>query len=200
MLVPTHFLVHVKIHPCSCVFLVKITNNAVVSFHLCSALVMGTKIMKMTREPPSSCSLWTVCGKWQCKCVCVCLVLQARPTSVKEGKGLVNCVYKPCPTALCSAIHSHCSILSYDALCHCLSSNSSLENGKRELGHLFCYSRRCKNTWTILLRKRAYSATGNSRLHYLKCGNVIQLIAFRWDTTVHQTLPFFSGSGSGLWD
>ena len=28
------------------------------------------------------------------------LVLQARPTSPKEGKGLVNCVYKLCPSAL----------------------------------------------------------------------------------------------------
>ena len=28
------------------------------------------------------------------------LVSQARPTSAKEGKGLVNCVYKPCPTGM----------------------------------------------------------------------------------------------------
>ena len=54
------------------------------------------------------------------------LVSQARPTSAKEGKGLVNCVYKPCPTALYSAVQSHCSILSHDALCHCLSSNRTV--------------------------------------------------------------------------
>ena len=28
----------------------------------------------------------------------------------KEGKGLVNCVYKPCPAALYSAAQSCCSI------------------------------------------------------------------------------------------
>ena len=28
------------------------------------------------------------------------LVSQAQPTSAKEGKGLVNCVYKPCPTGM----------------------------------------------------------------------------------------------------
>ena len=58
----------------------------------------------------------------------------ASPTHFcKEGNGLVNCIYKPCPTALYSAVQSHCSILSHDGLCHCLSCNSSLENGKREL-------------------------------------------------------------------
>ena len=70
------------------------------------------------------------------------LVSQARPTSAK-GKGLVKCVYKLCPTALHSVVQSHCSILSNDALHHCLSSNSSLENGERELGHLFRYCRSC---------------------------------------------------------
>ena len=65
------------------------------------------------------------------------LVSQARPTSAREGKGLVNCVYKPCPAAPCSAVQSHCSILSHDALRHCLCTNSSLENGEREVGHLF---------------------------------------------------------------
>ena len=38
----------------------------------------------------------------------------------KEGKGLVNCVYKPCPTTLYSVGQSHCSILSHDALHRCL--------------------------------------------------------------------------------
>ena len=131
----------------------------------------------------------------------------------------MNSVYKPCPAALYSAVQSDCSILSHDALRHCLSSNSSLQNGEHELGHLFRCCRSCKNTSTILLRERAYSATGNSRVHYLKSGYVIQLIAFRWDTAcirsspidsregypsllsmVHQTLPFFCGSGSGLRD
>ena len=65
---------------------------------------------------------------------CILLVSLAIQTHLcKKGKGLVNCVYKLCPTALYSAVQSRCSILSHDALHHCLSSNSSLENGKREL-------------------------------------------------------------------
>ena len=107
------------------------------------------------------------------------VVSQARPTSAKEGKGLVNCIYKLCPTALYSAVQSHCSILSHDALHHCLSSNGSLENNERELGHLFCYCRSCKNTSTILLGECRYSATGNSGVHSLKSCYIIQLIAFQ---------------------
>ena len=48
-------------------------------------------------------------------------------------------------------------ILSHDTLCHCLSSNSSLENSKRELGHRSHYCRNCKNTLRIGFRERAYS-------------------------------------------
>ena len=130
------------------------------------------------------------------------LVSQARPTSAREGKGLVSCVYKPCPATQYSAVQSHCSIFSHDTLHHCMSSNSRLENGERELGHLFCYCRNCKNTLTILLRERAYSATGNARVHYLKfeiwlchptncsCGTLLVY-------AVHQTLPFSCRSGSG---
>ena len=33
--------------------------------------------------------------------------MQAQPTSAKEGKGLVNCIYKPCPTAIISYLNSH---------------------------------------------------------------------------------------------
>ena len=69
----------------------------------------------------------------------------------KRGKGLVNCVYKPCSTILYSAVQSRCSILSHDTLHHCLSSNTSLENDNRELGYLFRYCRNCKNTSTIFL-------------------------------------------------
>ena len=55
---------------------------------------------------------------------------------------------------------THCGTitLQYYALHDCLS--SSLENGERKLGHLFCYCRSCKNTLTIPLGKHAYSATG----------------------------------------
>ena len=64
----------------------------------------------------------------------------------KRGKGPVNCVYKPCPAALYSAVQSRCSILSHDTLHHCLSSNSSLENSEREQGHLSRYYSNRKNT------------------------------------------------------
>ena len=86
-------------------------------------------------------------------------------------------------------VQSCCSILSHDALHHCLSSNSSLENSKIKLGQLFCYCRNHKNTSTILLRYCAYSATGNSRVHYLKSGYVIQPIAFQWDAACMGSLP-----------
>ena len=121
----------------------------------------------------------------------------------KRGKGLVNCVYKLCSTILYSVVQSRCSILSHDTLHHCLSSNASFQNGDRELEYLFRYCRNCKNISTILLRQRAYSTTGNSRVDYLKSGYVIQLVAFRWDTACIRSSPDPSisrGSGSGLRD
>ena len=99
-------------------------------------------------------------------------------------------VYKSCPAALYSAVKSHCSILSHDGLCHCLSSNSSLEDGDRELGHLFHCCRSWKNTLTILLGECAYSAKGASRVHYLKSDYIIQLIAFWWDTACIRSSPY----------
>ena len=90
----------------------------------------------------------------------------------ERGKGLVNSVYKVCPATLYSAVQSRCSILSHDTLHH-LSNNSSLENSERELGHLSLYCRNCKNTSRIIFRERTYSATGNSRVHYLKPGYII---------------------------
>ena len=121
----------------------------------------------------------------------------------KRGKGLVNCVHKPCPAALYSAVQSCCSILSHDTSHHCLSSNSSLENSKREQGHLSRYYSNRKNTSRIVFRERAYSATCNSRVHYLKSGYIIQLIAFQWDKACICSSPDPSlscGSGSGLRD
>ena len=94
--------------------------------------------------------------------ICPALVSQARPSLAsqthfpKRGKGLVNCVYKPCPSALYSAPQSRCSILSHDALHHCFSSNSSLENSEREPEHFPRYYKDCKNTSRIVFRERAY--------------------------------------------
>ena len=42
----------------------------------------------------------------------------------KREKGLVNCIYKPCPG---------CSIFLHDVLHHCFNRNSSLENSERDL-------------------------------------------------------------------
>ena len=78
----------------------------------------------------------------------------------KNGKGLVNGVYKPCPTTPCSAVQSHYSILSHDTLHHHLSSSSGLENGDRQVEHLLCYYRSCKSTLTILLGEGAHFTTG----------------------------------------
>ena len=114
------------------------------------------------------------------------LVSQARPTSAREERGSgeqrIQAVSR-------RTVQSDCSILPHDALHHCLSSNSCLENGEHELGHLFRYCRSCKSTSTLLLGERAYSATGNSKVHYLKSGYVIQLIAFRWDTACIRSSP-----------
>ena len=76
---------------------------------------------------------------------CSGLVSQARPTSAKKGR------------VWWTTVQSRCSILSHDALHHCLSTNSSLENNETELGHLFRYCRSCKNTTSqgaCLLRNR----------------------------------------------
>ena len=132
-----------------------------------------------------------------------CTSLASQTHFHKRGKGLMNCVYKPCLAALYSVVQSCCSILSHDTLHHCLSSNSSLENSEREQGHLSHYYSNRKNTLRIVFRERAYSATGNSRVHYLKSGYIIQLIAFRWDKACIRSSPDPSlscGSGSGLRD
>ena len=121
----------------------------------------------------------------------------------KRGKVLVNSIYKPCHGALYCASQSRCSILSHDALHHCFSSNSSLENSERDPKHLSRYYRNCKNTSRIVFRERAYRATGNSRVHYLKSSYIIQLIAFRWDKACMRSSPDPSlscGSRSGLRD
>ena len=121
----------------------------------------------------------------------------------KRGKGLVNCVYKHCPATLYSVVQSCCSLLSHDTLHHCLSSNSSVENSETDLGHLSHYYSNHKNTSRIAFRGRAYSATGNSKVHYLKSGYVIQLIAFRCNKACIRSSPDPSlscGSGSGLRD
>ena len=125
----------------------------------------------------SGCSVQTICSrtlslrKLPVKCEeggMVLFSLASQTHFRKGGKGLVNSVYKPCPGTLHNAPQSHCSILSHDALHHCFSSNSNLENSKREPGHLSRYYRNCKNTSRIVFRERAYPATGNSRVHYLK--------------------------------
>ena len=118
----------------------------------------------------------------------------------KRGKGLVNCVHKPCLGALYSHVAVFCHMMHYIIV---FSSNSSLENGERESGHLSRYYRNCKITLRIVFRERAYPATGNSRVYYLKSGYVIQLIAFRWNKACVRSSPDPSlscGSGSGLRD
>ena len=45
------------------------------------------------------------------------LVSQARPTSAKEGKGPVNCIYKPCPTVRYNHIAVFCHMTHYVTVC-----------------------------------------------------------------------------------
>ena len=122
------------------------------------------------------------------------VVSQARPSSAREGKGLVNCVYKLYPAALYSVVQS---TLQYFVTWRILSSSSHLVNSEHER-HLFHYCTSSKNTSIILLREHAYFATGNSRVHYLKSGYVIQLIAFWWKRLVYAvTRPFPSSAEVG---
>ena len=119
----------------------------------------------------------------------------------KKREGLVNCVHTLCPAALYSAVQSYCNILSHDALHHCLSSNSSLEDGERELGRFPHYCRTYKNTLTILLREHAYSATGYLRVQFLKSAWLSHLAnCILVDTACIHSSPgpsLFSRSGSG---
>ena len=123
-------------------------------------------------------------------------------TSTKKGKGLVYSIYKPCPAALHSAVQSHCSILSHDTLCHCFSSNGSLENGKRVLRYLFRYCRSCKNTFTILFGSvlTPCNRKFKSEIWLHHPANCMISSGTQLVYAVHQTLPFFCGSRSGLWD
>ena len=85
------------------------------------------------------------------------LVLQTKPTSAKrEGSGEMHIQAVSRCTVQCGTI-TFCHI---DVLHDCLSTNSSLDNGEKELRHLFRYCISCKSTSTILLREHAYSATG----------------------------------------
>ena len=59
---------------------------------------------------------------------------------------------------------------------------------KRELGHFSCYCRNCKNTFSVF-KEHVYFAMGNSRVHYVKSGYVIQLIAFQWNTACIHSSP-----------
>lgn len=108
----------------------------------------------------------------------------------ENGKSLVNCVYTLCPSTLYSVVQSCCSILSHDT--HSLSNNSSLEDTKRELGHLFCYCR----DYIIYFSGSVLALLGE----YLKSGFDIQLITLRWDTACSSDPSLISRSGSGSRD
>ena len=123
------------------------------------------------------------------------LVLQAWLTSAKKGKGLVNWVYKPCPTALYSAVQSHCSIVSHDPLYHWVA--KAVLKTAEESYNISTAEAVKKTLQLYFLRERAYSITGNSRVeiwlhHPVNCIPVGHGL-------YTQFTPFF-GSGSGLLD
>ena len=95
----------------------------------------------------------------------------------KRGKGLVNSVYKPCPGALyCTVRPNHVAVFCH--MMHYIIVSVAIAVLKTVKGHLSRYYRNYKNTLRIVFRERAYPATGNSRVHYLKSGYIIQLITF----------------------
>ena len=118
------------------------------------------------------------------------LLPQARPTFAKEeGSGELHIQVVSCHTVWCGLI-----TLRYLVTWH---QHLSSNNGT-ELGQLFCYYRRCKNTLTILDGERVHFATRclfEIWLRYL--ANCIPVVHGLY--AVHQTLPS-CGSGSGLWD
>ena len=72
-------------------------------------------------------------------------------------------------------VQLHYSILSRGTLHHLLSRNIGLENGNREVGHLFCYyTGTVKTIWLSSRRVCTLYTTGQiSRVHFLKSGYII---------------------------
>ena len=99
-------------------------------------------------------------------------------------------VYKLCLTSL----QSRCSILSHDTLHHCLSSNSSLQNGERELGRLHRYC--TVKTPTILHKERAHSTTGSALLEIWLCHPADSIpVRHSLYTQLTRPFPFFAEVG-----
>ena len=94
----------------------------------------------------------------------------------------------PSAASAYGAVQSRYSILSHDTLQHCLSSTNGLENGDRELGHLFCNYRNCKNTFTIPLGECVHFATSISKVRNLVM-SPSYIFALKWDTACIHSWP-----------
>ena len=72
-------------------------------------------------------------------------------------------------------VQLHYSILSRGTLHHLLSRNIGLENGDREVGHLFCYYTGTVKTIRLSSRRvcTLYTTGQISRVHFLKSGYII---------------------------
>ena len=118
--------------------------------------------------------------------------------SKREGSGELCIQAVSCRTVQCGTITLQYFVTLHD----CLSSNNSLWKWW-ELGILSTATEAVKTFQLYFLGSVLTLKQVNSRVHYLISGYIIQLIAFQWDmtcNTVHQTLSFFCGSGSGLRD
>ena len=131
------------------------------------------------------------------------LVSQARPTSAREGN--VWC------TAYTNLVPAHCTVHPNHVAVFCHMMHSiivsvaiAISKTAKESQDIFpATTETVKNTSRIVFRERAYPATGNSRVHYLKSGYVVKLIAFQWDKACIRSSPdpFLScESRSGLRD
>ena len=115
--------------------------------------------------PRSPWHLLTEEKKWSIKYMCKCSQSR-KPDPLSQEKGRVQAVIVP----HCTVQYNHSTVF-----CHMthyitvLSRNSSLENGERVLGHLFCYCRSCKNT-SYFLGNVLTPQQVNSKVHYLKSG------------------------------
>ena len=93
---------------------------------------------------------------------------KSRPTSAKKGKGGIPVQAMSCCTVLCKSnyITVSCHVAHYITFC---SRNSGLENGDRELGHLFCYYRNCKNNSIVAIYRFSESVHTLQQVRFHVC-------------------------------
>ena len=120
----------------------------------------------------------------------------------KKGKGRIPVQAMSCCTVLCKSnyITVSCHVAHYITFC---SRNSGLENGDRELGHLFCYYRNCKNNSTVAIYRFSESVHTLQQVRFHVCiiWNLVTSSNWLHSSGLYtQFTSLYCGSGSGLRD